>query len=160
MLLMNIATAREHKDTKMTVYFHSVFRGPKATVVPVAGLPNNEASFVQFGTIFVNDYAITEMPENTSTAVGRAQGVNAIVGLDGINSLVMLSIVFANEEYNGSTLVLQGLSKQFDEVREIPILSGTGRFRHASGFITLETIFVDKTSVYSTMRCNVSVLHY
>lgn len=80
--------------------------------------------------------------------------------LDGSNALVFFSIVFTNKKYNGSTIEIQGNSKQFEPVTEVGVVSGTGKFRFARGYATLETYFVDAPNAYSVIRCNITVQHY
>lgn len=81
-------------------------------------------------------------------------------GLDGMNSHVMISLVFTNEEYGGSTLQIQGISKQFEPVREVAVVTGTGKFRFARGYATFETHFLDLPTQYAIIRCNDTVQHY
>ncbi|KAF2284938.1 hypothetical protein GH714_032700 [Hevea brasiliensis] len=150
--MASLVNAGRLVETKMTMYFHGFSSGPNATVVAVAGITGKHWSFTQFGTVLVTDDPITLTPDIRSAPVGRAQGMYATAGLDGINSQVMMSIVFANRVYGGSTLEIQGTSKQFDKVRELSVVSGTGRFRYARGYVTFETYFVDKASVYSVVR--------
>ncbi|XP_020540594.1 dirigent protein 22-like [Jatropha curcas] len=160
LLAITLANAAGLRETKMTIYLQGFSTGPNATVVAVAGIPGKHLSFTQFGTILVTDDPITETPDINSAQVGRAQGMYATASLDGINSQVSISILFTNTAYCGSILQIQGISKQFDNVRELSVVSGTGRFRYARGYVTFETYFVDKSSVYSVVRCNISVLHY
>ncbi|KAF2292227.1 hypothetical protein GH714_017547 [Hevea brasiliensis] len=130
-------TQQQLTEIKMSLYFQDVSSGPNATTIPVAGIATKHWTFTQFGTIFITDEPITETPDPNSAPVGRAQGLFATTGLDGLNAHVMVSIVFTNEAYGGSTLQIQGASKQFEGVREVSIVSGTGLF-----------------------RCNISVLYY
>ncbi|CAI9784793.1 unnamed protein product [Fraxinus pennsylvanica] len=76
--------------------------------------------------------------------------------LNGSNTHVLVSIVFTNKEYKGSTLELQGRSAQFDEVREVAVVGGTGKFRLARGYVTFETIYYDPTISYAVIQCNVT----
>ncbi|KAE8075917.1 hypothetical protein FH972_014598 [Carpinus fangiana] len=76
-----------------------------------AGVAGNARTFTQFGTVFVTDDFITESADPNSPAeVGCAQGMYVTAGLDGLNLHVMISTVFTNKEYSGSTLEIQGVS--------------------------------------------------
>lgn len=78
--------------------------------------------------------------------------------LDGSNVSVILSIVFTNNsQYNGSTLEIQGVSRQFENYREVSVVSGTGRFRFARGYATLETLSYDPTTTYSVIHCSITL---
>ncbi|EEF37552.1 dirigent protein 22 [Ricinus communis] len=156
----SIARAQQAKEIKMSLYFQDISSGPNATVIPVAGIAAKHWTFTQFGTIFVTDEPITETADPNSAPVGRAQGIYATSALDGLNAHVMISIVFTNGEYGGSTLQIQGSSKQFEGVREVAVVAGTGLFRYARGYATFETYYLDIPAAYSIIRCNISVLHY
>ncbi|KAK7852119.1 dirigent protein 23 [Quercus suber] len=95
-----------------------------------------------------------------SPGVGRAQGMYVTAGLDGLNSHVMISIVFRNKEYNGSTIQIQGISQQFVPGTEVAVVAGTGKFRFARGYATFETYFLDIPTQYSVIRFNVTVQHH
>ena len=114
-----LAKATDLKETQLSLYFQdiSAFGNSNATVIPVAGIAGKAWTFTQFGTVYVTDDYITETSDPKSPEVGRAQGMYVTAGLDGLNSHVMISIVFTNKEYNGSTIQIQGISKQFDSVK-------------------------------------------
>ncbi|TQD79323.1 hypothetical protein C1H46_035160 [Malus baccata] len=86
------------KETQLSLYLQDITAGPNARDIPLVA------------------------------SVGRAQGLTKTSGLDGRNALVLISIVFTNKEYNGSTLEIQGISKQFEEVKELSVVSGTRKF--------------------------------
>lgn len=77
--------------------------------------------------------------------VGQVQGTSMTSGLDGLNAHVLFSVVCTNN-YNGSTLQIQGIDKQCEPVRELSVVSGTGEFRFVRGYTTFETISVDLPS--------------
>ncbi|KAA8526521.1 hypothetical protein F0562_008276 [Nyssa sinensis] len=166
----------------MTLYLQDRSTGPNATVVPITGIPGQLWSSSNFGTVLCSDNPITEGLDEHSAQIGRApvisddpitesidknsaeiargQGIYVTSSLDGANTLVLLSIVFTNREYNGSTLEIQGRSIQLASVREVSVISGTGKFRFARGYATFETVYLDTSIGYSVIRCNVTALHY
>ncbi|XVE51985.1 hypothetical protein DITRI_Ditri02bG0083600 [Diplodiscus trichospermus] len=149
------------KETNMTVYFHDYSSGgPESTDLPVVGFPGKLWSFIDFGTLAVADDLMTEGPEPTSAVVGRGQGISIAISLDGVNAYVSFSLVFTNEAYNGSTIQILGNSNQFNAVREYSVVSGTGKFRYARGYVTLETISYNNATSYALLRVNVSARHY
>ncbi|KAA8524703.1 hypothetical protein F0562_011126 [Nyssa sinensis] len=139
-------------ETKMTLYFQDWSAGHNATVVPVTGIPGKQWSFFSFGTVFATDDLITEGLDESSAEIGRAQGIYVTSALDGSSTHVLISIVFTNEEYGGSTLEIQGTSRQFEKVREVSVVAGTGKFRYARGYVTFETVYLDKAIAYSVIR--------
>ncbi|XP_062106088.1 pterocarpan synthase 1-like [Humulus lupulus] len=154
-----IAQAKELTQTHMSLYLQDIAAGPNATLTTVAGIAGKLWTFTQFGTVFVTDDPITETPDPNSALIGRLQGIYVTSELNGRNTHVSVSIVFVNKKYNGSTLELQGNSRQFEEVREVSVVSGTGKFRFARGYATFETYFLDQPKAYSVLRCNVTVHH-
>lgn len=148
------------KETNLTLYFHDFSSGPNATSAVVTGIAGRVWSYSSFGTIIFADDPITAGPDKNSPLIARGQGIYATASLDGENSQIMYSIVFTNQEYNGSTLEIQGRVLNFDSVAETAVVGGTGKFRFASGFATFETISFDVTLFYSVTRCNITVLHY
>ncbi|PIN21166.1 hypothetical protein CDL12_06139 [Handroanthus impetiginosus] len=148
------------KETKMTVYFQDYSGGPNATVIEITDQSIGLLSFTKFGAIFCTDDPVTEEFEESSAQVARAQGIYVTSALDGSNTHVLISIVFTNEEYRGSTLEVQGSSAQFERVREVAVVGGTAKFRFARGFVTFETIHYDQTLHHAVIQCNITVLHY
>ncbi|XP_004305989.1 PREDICTED: dirigent protein 22-like [Fragaria vesca subsp. vesca] len=159
-VLAMASTHHEFKETKMSMYMHDFTAGPNITDIPVAGIAGKLWVFNQFGTIYVNDDSLTEGPSRNSTAVGRAQGFAVTASLDGRNALSLISFVFTNKKYNGSTIEVQGCYKQYERSTEVPVVSGTGKFRFARGYVIFETYFFDIPSGYSIIRCNITVQHY
>lgn len=148
------------KETQMTLYFQDYSGGPNATVIEIMGQPKEPLSFAKFGAIFCTDDPITKGFDESSAQVARAQGLYVTSALDGSNTHVLISIVFTEESYKGSTLEVQGSSAQFELVREVAVVGGTGIFRLARGYATFETIHYDHALHYAVIRCNVTVLHY
>ncbi|WOH05744.1 hypothetical protein DCAR_0625164 [Daucus carota subsp. sativus] len=166
LVLLVVASICSHSEasklrtTTMTLYFQDWSAGPNATVIPITGLPGRLWSFFSFGTVFCTDDPITEGLDKASPEIARAQGIYVTSALDGSNTHVLISIVFTNSKYNGSTLEVQGASRQIDNVREVAVVAGTGKFRYARGYATFETVYLDMSLAYSVIQCNVTVKHY
>ncbi|CAK9157993.1 unnamed protein product [Ilex paraguariensis] len=148
------------KETSMTLYFQDWFGGPNPTLIQITGRSDGFMSYEKFGTVFVTDDPVTIGFDGSSAQVARAQGMYVTSALDGSISHVMISLVFTNEEYKGSTLQIQGASPQFERVREVAVVSGTGKFRLGRGHATFETIHIDVEKSYCVIQSNVTVLHY
>lgn len=143
-------------QTTLVLYLQDVATGPNATVTPVIGIRGKEWSYNSFGTIFVVDDPVTISSSPLSTSVGRAQGTLTVASLDGANVNVMLSIVFTNLQYSGSSIEIQGVSRQRENYRELSVVSGTGRFRYARGFAVLETLSYDASTARSIIRLTIT----
>ncbi|KAK7257551.1 hypothetical protein RIF29_31601 [Crotalaria pallida] len=145
-------------QTTLVFYLQDTTSGPNATVAAVIGVNGKVWSYTTFGTIFVVDDPVHIGVSTTSTQVGRVQGLLTASAFDGSTVHVVLSVVFNNLQYSGSTIELQGISRQRENYREISVVSGTGKFRYARGFASLETIFYDPATTHSVIRLTLNIL--
>jgi|UPI0001A8670A hypothetical protein len=144
LISMALATATATATTHLQFYVHDVVTataGSPATAVhvaramrPLPGVPN-----VRFGDTIVIDDPLTEGPDAASPAVGRVQGFYTFVDQHQLAVILSLNIVFTAGMHNGSYLVVQGKGAFFDEVTELAVSGGAGRFRGASGYGLLRT---------------------
>ncbi|XP_058733269.1 pterocarpan synthase 1-like [Vicia villosa] len=147
-ITINIANGKaQPPQSTLVFYLQDVRKGPKATVSPIIGINGKVWSYNTFGTILVVDDPITISPSSYSTQIGRAQGIITVTSQDGTNVNIVLSLVFNSAQYTSSTLEIQGTSCQRDNLRELGVVSGTGRFRFARGFAVFETISTYSQSV-------------
>ncbi|AES88156.2 putative plant disease resistance response protein [Medicago truncatula] len=152
----NIANGQQNQST-LVFFLQDVGKGVGATVQPVIGINGKVWSYNSFGTIFVVDDPIMLNPNPGSTQIGRAQGMITVTSLDGSNVSIVLSLVFNNGQYSGSTLEIQGASRQRENSRELSVVSGTGRFRYARGFVVFETVSYDDSTNHSVLRLTVTL---
>ncbi|KAL5056404.1 hypothetical protein RYX36_037086 [Vicia faba] len=157
-ITINIANGQaQPNQSTLVFYLQDIGKGPKATVSPVIGINGKVWSYNTFGTIFVVDDPVTLSPDPFSTQIGKAQGTITVTSQDGANVNIVLSIVFNNVQYAASTLEIQGTSRQRDNLRELGVVFGTGRFRFARGFAVFETISYNPTSTQSVIRLTVTL---
>lgn len=156
LITINITNGQPNRST-LVFYMHDVGKGPKATVLPVIGIKDKVWSYNTFGTIFVVDDPVTLTPSPTSTQIASTQGVITVTSQDGANVNIVLSIVFNNAQYSGSTLEIQGTSRQRENLRELSVVGGTGRFRFAKGFIVFETVSFDGSNNQSVIRLTITL---
>ncbi|KAL1562383.1 pterocarpan synthase 1-like [Salvia divinorum] len=116
-------------------------------------------SLLTFLAIFTYD-PITEGIEEDSTLIARSRGMYVISALDGSHAHMLVSIVFINGKYKGSTLETQGSYEQFERRTETAVVGGTGVFRLARGYATYETLHTDSVRGYLVTESNVTILHY
>jgi hypothetical protein len=157
MLLFLIINIMNAQQSTLVYYLQDIGRGFNATVVPVIGINGRVWSYNTFGTIFVVDDPVMTSPSMLSTQVGKAQGVITVTSLDGTNVNIILSIVFNDVQYSGSTLQIQGSSHQRDNLRELSVVSGTGRFRFARGYAVFETVSYDPSNNHSVIRLTITL---
>ncbi|XP_017438130.1 dirigent protein 22 [Vigna angularis] len=92
-------------------------------------------------------------PEPTSKVVGRIEGLVAGTSQREF-ILVVLNFVFTEGNYNGSTITVLGRNRITQNIREIPVIGGTGVFRFATGYAETNTIFLDP-KMRSTIEYNI-----
>ncbi|TKW00285.1 hypothetical protein SEVIR_8G098800v4 [Setaria viridis] len=107
-----------------------VVRGP----TPAPGDPIN-----RFGDLYVIDDPLTEGPDLASRAVGRAQGFYLMASRSVDQLLLSANMAFTAGKYNGSSITLLGRDAIFDEIRELPVVGGTGGFHGAAGYGLIRT---------------------
>ncbi|KAJ8772190.1 hypothetical protein K2173_027367 [Erythroxylum novogranatense] len=150
------------RKTNIQFYMHDVVEGNNPTAVRVAR-PHNFTRADQvgamYGSVYVMDNPLTVNPNPNSTVVGRAQGIYVMSSQQNEFSLHMtLTIGFVTGPYNGSTLSVVGRNPITNEVREIPVVGGTGVFRLARGYCLASTHSFERMD--AIIGYNVTVIHY
>ncbi|KAK6918850.1 Dirigent protein [Dillenia turbinata] len=154
------AKPKQQKQTNLVFFMHDWESGDNITAVAVAGLPNKPWKPLAFGTLFAIDDDLTTGVDRKSAQIGRAHGLYVYSALDGSDCHMLLSLVFTSKEYSGSTLEIQGADRLLQKSREVSVVSGTGKFRLARGYATLETAFLDLPNSNAILKWNVTVFHY
>nr|XP_027113819.1 dirigent protein 11-like [Coffea arabica] len=126
--------------TNLTFYDHEFQSGDCQSVFPVAGLTNGTGELYQFGTVVVIDNILTRRFSIKSALVGRSQGIAAVTSRDGNNGELVLTFLFTNGKYSGSTVEIKGIFIGSLDVNELAILGGTKQFRYATGYTTFEVV--------------------
>ncbi|CAN0927576.1 Dirigent protein 2 [Linum grandiflorum] len=154
-----IGLLTREKQTHLHFYFHDTVLAPyplNHNAVP--GIVN---SSTLFGVMVMADDPLTAGPELNSTLVGRAQGMYGSAALTGQTAYFMVfNFVFVAGEYEGSTISLYGRNAIFDDVREMPVVGGTGVFRFARGYAEARTYKVDTVKFNVVVEYDVYVSHY
>jgi hypothetical protein len=139
-----VVAAHSAKTTRLQFYMHD-------TVTPSAGSPATAVRIVRgptpatgnpinrFGDMYVIDDPLTEGPDLASRTIGRAQGFYLSASLSVDQLLLSTNMVFTAGKHNGSSITLIGRDAILDEVRELPIVGGTGVFRGATGYGQIRT---------------------
>ncbi|WZZ29496.1 hypothetical protein YC2023_012897 [Brassica napus] len=137
----------QDKLTHLHFYFHDMY-GHNPTSVKVAEAAQTNTSKTYFGSMFVMDCPLTTLPNIGSKRIGYAQGMTASA------SQTELGL-----EYNGSTISILGRNLVFENVREMPVVGGSGAFRFARGYAEGKTYSLDVKSGNATLEYNVFILH-
>ncbi|XP_043691939.1 dirigent protein 22-like [Telopea speciosissima] len=151
---------KREKMIHLHFYFHDIVSGLNATAIRVSEAPSTLTSTTAFGAVAVLDDPLTETPEATSKLVGRAQGIYASASQNEVALLMTLNFAFMEGKYNGSTLSILGRNTVFSEVREMPVVGGTGIFRLARGYAHAKTHWFEPTTGDAVVEYNIYVIHY
>lgn len=152
-----IAIKHEEKMSHLHFYFHDILSGKHPSAVRIAG--QTDSTITNFGTTMMIDDALTEGLKPTSKLVGRAQGLYAIACQSEIALLMVMNLAFIEGKYNGSSISILGRNPVFNNVREMPIVGGSGLFRHARGYALAHTVWLDPNTGDATVEYNVFVWH-
>ncbi|XAR63511.1 hypothetical protein NMG60_11023469 [Bertholletia excelsa] len=148
-----VALKRMEKITHLHFFFHDILSGKNATAVKIVGTRTG------FGTTFMIDDELTEGQERGSKLVGRAQGLYAVASQGTPSLLMVVNYEFLEGKHNGSSVSVLGRNPVFDDVREMPIVGGTGLFRFARGYALAHTVWFDPGTGDATVEYNVYVIH-
>ncbi|VVA39063.1 PREDICTED: dirigent [Prunus dulcis] len=151
---------KREKLSHLHFYFHDILSGRNPTAVRVAEAPTTNTSLTVFGAVVVMDDPLTVGPELGSKLVGKAQGIYASASQSELGLLMAFNFVFVEGKYNGSTLSVLGRNSVLSEVREMPIVGGSGLFRFARGYAHASTHQVDFETGDAVVEYNVYVFHY
>ncbi|KAJ4970852.1 hypothetical protein NE237_003951 [Protea cynaroides] len=151
---------KREKMSHLHFYFHDIVSGRNPTAIKVAEASSTKTSSTGFGMMVIIDDPLTEKPENTSKLVGRAQGIYASASQSEVGLLMTLNYAFLEGKYNGSTLSILGRNTVMSEVREMPVVGGSGLFRFARGYAHAKTHWFDPTTGDAVVEYNVYVIHY
>ena len=150
---------KRQKLSHLHFYFHDIVTGKNATAVRVAEAPVTKTSPTAFGAVNVMDDPLTLKPELSSERVGSAQGIYAAASQSEVGLLMDLNFVFTTGKFNGSTISLIGRNSVFSNIREFPIVGGSGLFRFARGYAQAHTYSLEPTGD-AVVEYNVYVFHY
>ncbi|CAL9058251.1 unnamed protein product, partial [Musa banksii] len=103
---------------------------------------------------------VREMPVLSSRLVGRAQGFYALAAKEETALLMAMNLAFVEGKYNGSTIAVLGRNAVFSDVREMPVVGGSGLFRLARGYAQARTHSFDPKTGDAVVEYNVFVMHY
>ncbi|KAJ7956511.1 Dirigent protein [Quillaja saponaria] len=154
--------ALKTKVTRLQFFLHDNAGIPNPDTILVARRLDNFNSSdpveAAFGNVFVRDNPLTLTPDINSKLIGRSQGIAALSSHHNERSLLNAVTFVFNGAFNGSSVSVVGRNPVLNEVRELPIVGGTGIFRLATGFMLLRTHSI--TPADAVIGYNVTIIHY
>ncbi|CAJ1959067.1 unnamed protein product [Sphenostylis stenocarpa] len=133
-----LPTDRVERFTHLHFYFHDILDGEHPTAVRIIDPPRHSPG--GFGVTFMVDNPLTEGPELSSKEVGRAQGSYALASQHDLG--------FKMSQH------MLGRNAVLDEIREMPIVGGSGAFRFARGYALAKTVWSNSTSGSAIVEYN------
>ncbi|GLU19516.1 hypothetical protein SLE2022_357630 [Rubroshorea leprosula] len=106
------------------------------------------------------DNPLTLGPKLSSKMVGKAQGFYSSASQEGVGLLMAMNFAFMEGKYNGSTITILGRNPVFAEVREMPVVRGSGLFWFARGYVQARTQWLDNNTGDAIVRYGCYVMHY
>lgn len=152
-VIESVVAARAERTSRLHFYFQDKPSTPDPTAVRIIG------DRVGFGATYMIDDALTRDAARDSEVVGRAQGTYSVAAQNDLALLMVVVFHFSEGEYNGSSLSMMGRNHVYDEVREMPIVGGSGAFRFARGYALAHTVWLDAKTGDATVEYNVTVIH-
>ncbi|KAL7120436.1 hypothetical protein ACP275_02G122800 [Erythranthe tilingii] len=149
-----ISTRLMEKTTNLHFYFQDIVSGKNPTSVQIIG------KGLGFGATFMIDNALTEKPARDSRILGRAQGMYSSAAQKDTALLMVVVFEFTQGKYNGSSISMLGRNHVFDDVREMPIVGGSGLFRFGRGYALAHTVSFDPKTGDASVEYNVSIKHF
>ncbi|GJN28081.1 hypothetical protein PR202_gb16163 [Eleusine coracana subsp. coracana] len=95
---------------------------------------------------------VTALPGRPATAVRITTGTTPVPVDPRIRFGDIFNTVFTAGPYNGSTIALVSRDAFFDEVRELPVVGGTGMFRGVSGYGLLRTHIFNTSEMNAVLK--------
>ncbi|XP_071721386.1 dirigent protein 22-like [Rutidosis leptorrhynchoides] len=151
-----ISMKRMEKTTHFHFFFHDIHSGKNPSAIKIAGTQDSSL----FGDTYMMDNALTEGQNVSSKMVGKAQGMYAFAAKNEAALLMVVNYEFSYGEFNGSSISVLGRNPVFSDVREMPIVGGSGRFRYASGYALAHTVYFDPKTSDAIVEYNLYVKHY
>ncbi|WVZ53911.1 hypothetical protein U9M48_004797 [Paspalum notatum var. saurae] len=152
------AAAADDGYTTFKLYFHDIVGGTSPTAIRVAQAPSSNSSSTFFGAVVAIDDPLTSGPTRSSgDELGRAQGTYTFADQKTFGLLMLMNFVFTAGDHNGSSLAIVGRNEVLDDVREMSIVGGTGKFRMARGYVQAHTIDSGATSGETVVQYTVNV---
>ncbi|RDX73385.1 Dirigent protein 3, partial [Mucuna pruriens] len=146
---------RKERLSHFRFYWHDVVSGSNATAVQIVPSVPKYNTSTSFGLVRIIDNALTLGPELGSKLVGRAQGLYASASQTHLDLLLVMNLALTQGKYNGSTITVLGRNVAHSEVREMPVVGGSGLFRFARGYAEARTHSFDPMSGHATVEYNV-----
>lgn len=129
--------------TKLSFFMHDITSGANPTAVKVIKGPGSTVTApalgMTFGDTTVIDDPLTSTSSPSSAELGRMQGIYMLASQSGAALMVCANLLLTSGAHNGSTLAVMGRDDTGQDVREIPVVGGTGTLRMATGYVLWKT---------------------
>ncbi|KAK7390289.1 hypothetical protein VNO78_25591 [Psophocarpus tetragonolobus] len=157
-MLLGLIT--REKMSHFRFYWHDILTGTNPTAIEIVPSVPTYNETTNFGLVRILDNPLTLGPELSSKLVGRAEGLYASASASELSLLMVMNFALTEGKYSGSSITIMGRDVIEDEVREMPVIGGSGVFRFARGYAVASTHSFDHNSMEATVEYNIYVYHY
>ncbi|KAH7664315.1 Dirigent protein [Dioscorea alata] len=126
---------------------------PKDTIV-------NATNILPYGATYVLNTPLTAEQDPNSEVVGQAQGLAASAGQNQSVVVFAVDYVFTSGKFKDSSVSVLSSYRILEPITELTVVGGRGKFRMASGYAIVRTIYRNITSAIVIVEYNVTVFHY
>ncbi|WVZ94819.1 hypothetical protein U9M48_040663 [Paspalum notatum var. saurae] len=143
----------QQNETRLHMYLHQFPAWPNVANPNEVGVIGSSQP-LGFGTMYVDDWILTNGPNPNEKIVGRAQGFHIQSGQTSTSWYNSHIFEFQDDWYAGSTLEVLGFIT--NSTGELSIMGGTGKFPNAHGTIKFT---VTTTNNVSTKELDIDVFY-
>ncbi|XP_050210343.1 dirigent protein 4-like [Mercurialis annua] len=131
----------------------------KIGVILHLSVTRNDGQLVPFGDLYVVNNALKLGINPTSKIIGRAKGLE--VASSQANEIptwfLCLDFGFSRGKFKGSSIIICSRSLVLEPERELAVIGGRKKFRMATGFAKVRTVFANTTDNYVVSKYDVTV---
>lgn len=154
---LSISRTRVEKMTHLQFFFQDIVSGKRPTAIQIA--TPNRAYGTGFGDMMMADDPLTAEVDRKSEIIGQAQGIYGLASQNEVALLMVINYLFTKGKYNGSSIAIVGRNPPMQDIREMPIVGGTGLFRFARGYALAHTVWSNSQGD-ATVEYHVYVYHF
>ncbi|EEF45094.1 dirigent protein 15 [Ricinus communis] len=156
------AIPMKEKITKLSFFYHVNLGGKIPTAVQIAqpNVTRDERQFLPFGTLFAVNNALRVGTKPTSKLIGRAKGLTLAASQEDDKHLILVNyqdIGFITGKFNGSSFIVCSRDPIFEPEHELAVVGGRQKLRMVTGFVKVQTVFIDFASGYGVFKYDVTL---
>ncbi|KMZ60055.1 hypothetical protein ZOSMA_61G00280 [Zostera marina] len=153
-----LPTLQRSKVYNFKVYWHESFIPPNASSIVIGGADLSQIDPRGFGTAYAFDCPLTikpKVPTSPDDVIGNAQGYYILSAREEVGLAVTMNMHFKGDSEKKNVLSFQGRVQSSGNIREVPIIGGSGKFRGATGYYKSRMVSSDPKTHQNIVVFNV-----